>query len=31
VQELLLLRKLEDGNIDEQAVIPVRFVPMVPR
>lgn len=31
VQELLLLRKLEDGNLDEQAVIPVRFVPMVPR
>jgi len=31
VQELLLLRKLEDGSLDEQAVIPVRFVPMVPR
>lgn len=31
VQELLLLRKLEDGNLDEQAVIPVRFVPMVSR
>ena len=31
VQELLLLRKFEDGSLDEQAVIPVRFVPMVPR
>jgi len=29
VQELLLLRKREDGSLDEQAVIPVRFVPMV--
>lgn len=29
VQQLLLLRKREDGGLDQEAVIPVRFVPMV--
>jgi len=29
LQELRLLRKREDGSLEQQAVIPVRFVPMV--
>lgn len=29
VQQLMLLRKRPDGGLDEEAVIPVRFVPMV--
>jgi len=29
-QELLLLRKREDGSVERRSVLPVRFVPLVP-
>jgi len=30
VQELLVLRKREDGSVERRSVLPVRFVPLVP-